>query len=50
MFAGRIGASRVLGRDPAERLRFAAHVRASLHPRAQPAIEDAAADFNREAA
>jgi GT2 family glycosyltransferase len=50
MFAGRIGASRVLGRDPAERARFAAHVRASLHPRAQPAIEDAAAEFNQEVA
>ena len=48
MFAGRIGASRLLGRDPAERVRFAANLHASLHPRAQPAIEDAAAEFNHE--
>jgi GT2 family glycosyltransferase len=47
MYAGRIGASRLLGRDPAERARFACHVRASLHPDGQPAIEDTAAEFNR---
>jgi GT2 family glycosyltransferase len=50
MYAGRIGASRLLGRDPAERTRFACHVRASLRPAARPAIEDAAADHNRRAA
>ncbi len=50
MYTGRIGASRALGRDPAERARFAAHVRASLQPAARPAIEDAAADHNRRVA
>jgi N-acetylglucosaminyl-diphospho-decaprenol L-rhamnosyltransferase len=50
MYAGRIGASRALGREPSERARFAAHVRASLRPAARPAIEDAAADHNRRVA
>jgi N-acetylglucosaminyl-diphospho-decaprenol L-rhamnosyltransferase len=50
MYAGRIGASRALRRDPAERARFACHVRACLDPAARPAIEDAASEFNRRAA
>ncbi|MGN6377753.1 MAG: glycosyltransferase family 2 protein [Gaiellales bacterium] len=48
MFAARIGASRALGRDQAERDRFACHLHASLHPGARPAIEDAAAEFNQQ--
>jgi N-acetylglucosaminyl-diphospho-decaprenol L-rhamnosyltransferase len=47
LYAGRIGASRALGRDPAERARFAAHVRAALAPGRRPAVEDAAAEHNR---
>lgn len=50
MYAGRIGASRALGRDPAERARFACHVRATLRPGGRPAVEDAAAEFNRDRA
>ena len=47
MFAGRIAASKLMRRSPEERARFAAHVRASLHPDARPAIEDTAAERNR---
>ncbi len=47
MFVGRIAASKLMGRDPEERARFAAHVRASLHPAARPAIEDTAAERNQ---
>ncbi len=47
MYAGRIGASRALGRDPAERARFAANIRAAFAPGGRPAVEDAAAEFNR---
>jgi N-acetylglucosaminyl-diphospho-decaprenol L-rhamnosyltransferase len=50
MYAGRMGASRALGRDPAERARFACHVRATLAPAGRPAVEDAAAEFNRDRA
>ncbi len=46
MFAARLAASRVLGRPADERERFAAHIQASLHPEARPAIEDAAAEKN----
>ncbi len=47
MFAGRIAVSKLLRRDPEERARFAAHIRASLHPDARPAIEDTAAERNQ---
>jgi GT2 family glycosyltransferase len=46
MFVGRIAASRLMGRPPEERARFAAHVRASLRPDGRPAIEDTAAERN----
>jgi hypothetical protein len=46
MFVGRIAASKLMRRPPEERARFAAHVRASLHPDARPAIEDTAAERN----
>ena len=46
MFVGRIAASKLMGRPAEERARFAAHVRASLHPDARPAIEDTAAERN----
>jgi N-acetylglucosaminyl-diphospho-decaprenol L-rhamnosyltransferase len=47
MYTGRIGASRALGRDPAERARFAAHVRAAIRPGGREAVEDAAGEYNR---
>ncbi len=50
MFVGRIAASKLMRRPPEERARFAAHVRASLHPAARPAIEDTAAERNGAAA
>jgi N-acetylglucosaminyl-diphospho-decaprenol L-rhamnosyltransferase len=50
MFAGRLAASRLLGRPPEERARFAAHIRASIRPWSRPAMEDAAQEFNLSAA
>jgi N-acetylglucosaminyl-diphospho-decaprenol L-rhamnosyltransferase len=50
MFAGRIGASKLLRHDATERARFAAHIRASLRPDARPAVEEAAAEHNERAA
>jgi len=50
MFAARIGASAILGRDPEERERFATNLRAALRPGGRPAVEEAAAEFNQQAA